>query len=272
MRIVYTTGQTCNQFWIQTNSIAESIEYGKKVYFWTPDVSIKDFGNLESSNYIGYIFYPKRLISWIGYKRYFRLQEKILKNRAVIKAAKLFFNSLPGTSFEIAKTSYAHNPCRSKHIEKLKEIFQPNRELKEAVANLFTSYRTPDSIVIGIHIRYGDYRTYLNGKYYYELSDYAQFMAKLSEAFTGKTVYFFIASNERIDMTLFSGLNHFVIPNGSATADLIGLSLCDYICGPPSTFSAWASLYNEKPLYFIEDINIIPKENDFFNIRDKFNV
>jgi hypothetical protein len=48
----------------------------------------------------------------------------------------------------------------------------------------------------------------------------------------------------------FSVLNeerHFV-------EDLYLLAKCDYIIGPPSTFSLWASFYGSKPLYMIRDL------------------
>lgn len=50
--------------------------------------------------------------------------------------------------------------------------------------------------------------------------------------------------------------------------DLFSLSKADYIIGPPSTFSAWASLYGTVPLYFIESSNSDFKIPDFINIKD----
>lgn len=57
------------------------------------------------------------------------------------------------------------------------------------------------------------------------------------------------------------------ITNSSALKDLIDLSKCDYICGPPSSFSAWASLYNDSHLYFIEEIKAEINEISFINIK-----
>ena len=37
--------------------------------------------------------------------------------------------------------------------------------------------------------------------------------------------------------------------------DLYALSICDYILGPPSTFSMWASFYGGVPLRFIKHSN-----------------
>ncbi|HAX17707.1 MAG TPA: hypothetical protein DCY00_03825 [Actinobacteria bacterium] len=43
---------------------------------------------------------------------------------------------------------------------------------------------------------------------------------------------------------IYNSQNHFI-------EDLYSLALCDYIFGPPSTFSMWASFYGEVPLRFI---------------------
>jgi len=51
---------------------------------------------------------------------------------------------------------------------------------------------------------------------------------------------FFIASNEKISKEMTSDLEYFSNIDGSAPEDLYALSKCDYILGPPSTFSYWA--------------------------------
>ena len=38
-------------------------------------------------------------------------------------------------------------------------------------------------------------------------------------------------------------------------SDLYALAGCDYILGPPGTFSQWASFYGEKPLLQLGDSN-----------------
>ena len=43
----------------------------------------------------------------------------------------------------------------------------------------------------------------------------------------------------------------FQLPQSSNIEDLYALSLCDYILGPPSTFSMWASFYGKKPLRIV---------------------
>ena len=56
--------------------------------------------------------------------------------------------------------------------------------------------------------------------------------------------------------------------NGNEIEDLITLSQCDYLIGPPSTFNIWASFYGEVPTYHIEDSEFEFELNDFRILYD----
>lgn len=79
-----------------------------------------------------------------------------------------------------------------------------------------------------------------------------------------KTVIFLIFSNKTIEKKDFKKYN-FDICSGNFIEDQLCLAACDYIMGPPSTYSMWASFYGKVPLYRIND----PSYN--FCIKD-FNV
>ena len=86
-----------------------------------------------------------------------------------------------------------------------------------------------------------------------------------------KRVVFFIASNENVPKETF---NEFEIIDGNmmcAAFDLYALSKCDRIIGPPSTFSRWASLMGNVPLYFIFDKEcVINSDEQFSPIVDHY--
>jgi hypothetical protein len=44
-----------------------------------------------------------------------------------------------------------------------------------------------------------------------------------------------------------------VIGPGDPAEDLFSLAACDYIMGPSSTFTIWASFYGDVPLFMIKD-------------------
>jgi len=118
---------------------------------------------------------------------------------------------------------------------------------------VFKSVRAKFEIIIGVHIRYGDYKIWNEGKYYYSLGQYHLLMLNIKRIFLNRSITFFISSNEVIDLSVFKDCNCFNIPDSTSTKDLYGLGICNYIIGPPSTFSGWASYYGNTPLYFIEN-------------------
>jgi len=54
---------------------------------------------------------------------------------------------------------------------------------------------------------------------------------------------------------------------GSAVGDMCALAKCDYIFGPLSTFSMWASFYGNKPLFLIHDSKV-RIEREKFGVAD----
>lgn len=87
-------------------------------------------------------------------------------------------------------------------------------------------------------------------------------MSKIADIFGKEETAFVICSNEEIDLSSFNELNVFK-GQGHFVADLHSLSLCDYIAGPPSTFSMWASFYGQKPLWQIENARQNPAVESF---------
>lgn len=152
--------------------------------------------------------------------------------------------------------------------EELKPIFRPNEDICQPIEQTMKKYKAEGYFVIGVHIRRGDYKTFEGGKYYYELSEYAETMRSLANTYRDKKVMFFISTNEKYDRTIFSGLTLCNFNNTTAAHDLYTLSLCDRIIGPLSTFSRWASWYGDVPLTFIERGQADLKDEDFSVITD----
>lgn len=129
---------------------------------------------------------------------------------------------------------------------KIVELFKPADDVIHRVNSYFENY---DGITIGVHVRRGDYKEYLDGKYYYADSVYAQVLEQLRSLFgeEGQKVRFLICSNEPFNVSTTQN-DTFFINDADAITDLYALSRCDYIVGPPSSFSQWASFYGDVPL------------------------
>jgi hypothetical protein len=141
-----------------------------------------------------------------------------------------------------------------KHGDKIRAYFQPVEQYdhpgREAVARL----RQDADIVIGVHIRQGDYRRWYGGKYFYPAARYAAWMGELAAQFPARKVAFLVCSDEPRHAGEFPGLS-VGFGTDSPVSDLYALARCDFILGPKSTFSQWASFYGEKPLLHLGDSN-----------------
>lgn len=112
-----------------------------------------------------------------------------------------------------------------------------------------------DSCRLGVHIRRGDYATWYDGKYFFSDEVFICLIRTFLTFHPNATVY--ICGNDpSLDRERyrreFSDIQ-VVFPKGNAAEDLYVLSACDYLIGPPSTFSLTASMYRDTPLYWIKD-------------------
>lgn len=139
-----------------------------------------------------------------------------------------------------------------RHAEKIRSYFQPVAEIEQAGRQAVDRLRRRADVVVGVHIRRGDYRDFKDGVYFFPVAQYAAWMRRLAEQFPGGKAAFFVCSNEPRQEQEFPGLQ-VGIGAGSALADICALAQCDYILGPVSSFSMWASFYGHKPLFLIRN-------------------
>jgi len=109
------------------------------------------------------------------------------------------------------------------------------------------------SLALGVHIRRGDYAQWQNGQYYFDDAVYAAHINRFAELHPDQTIHVFLSTNDpSVSAEAYQQacpkvvIHHF---KGSAPEDLFMLSECDYLIGPPSTFSLVAAMYRDIPLY-----------------------
>ncbi len=126
-----------------------------------------------------------------------------------------------------------------KHSQLIREWFTPLPKFQENVKNLCNQIRQSSDIVVGLHIRAGDYRIYGG---FYPLPVWKSTMKRMTDFFTTKKVAFLICSDEdfRSQRSFFS---EFIVyfGTGHIIEDLYSLACCDYLIAPPSTYSNWAA-------------------------------
>lgn len=150
----------------------------------------------------------------------------------------------------------------SPQAEVVKNYFIIKDEHQNNVDRVVKMARQQGQIIVGVHIRHGDYRRFRQGKYFYTLETYVKLLIHVQQMFLGKEVVFMICSNEPQDPEKLSNLKYVFGP-GHRVEDLYALAQCDYLIGPPSTYTMWASFYGQVPLYMIEDAHCNFELSDF---------
>ena len=108
-------------------------------------------------------------------------------------------------------------------------------------------------IRLGVHIRRGDYAQWNDGMYCYDDDVYARHINRFAAMHKDSEIHVFLSTNdssvskERYQQLCPAVRIHFF--QGSAPEDLFMLSECDYLIGPPSTFSLVAAMYRDISLY-----------------------
>jgi hypothetical protein len=145
---------------------------------------------------------------------------------------------------------YRNDELFHKHQEVIRRYFRPIERIQRQIDTCLHNLREHVDVVVGVHIRQGDYRTYLSGQYYFPTSVYACYMRRWAEQLQPKRVGFVVCSDQTQDPDFFAGLC-WTLGVGNPVADVYSLAACDYIIAVPSTFSRWASFYGRVPLFML---------------------
>ncbi len=164
----------------------------------------------------------------------------------------------------VAGWFFRDTPNFEKYQDQIRAFWRPNASIITKTEQQIKTYRQDVDILIGVHIRRGDYADFRDGKWFYSDAVYAQklLLIKQLDIFKDKKIHFVICSNEAINLESF-GMLPTIFEQRHFVEDLHLLSLCDYIVGVPSTFSMWASFYGKRPLLQINHAEQIINFDDF---------
>ena len=153
-----------------------------------------------------------------------------------------------------------------KYKHEILQLFDFSNQVKASVSKKLLSPKD-NRIRIGVHIRRGDYATWCRGTYFYNDEQYASVIQQVIELLPKEQIEIFICGNDpKLNRNYFLksfGGTRVKFPDGSPAEDLCLLSQCDYLIGPPSTFTLVASMYHDTPLYWITDATKTLTLSDF---------
>lgn len=149
-----------------------------------------------------------------------------------------------------------------RHVDAVREFFQRVEEHRANVESLVARARTGADVLVGVHIRHGYIRFENMRHLWYPPEKYAALMGEVEALFPGRRVAFLVCSDERQDPALFARFR-VTFGNDHVIEDMYSFAACDYVFGPPSTYTMWASFYGCVPLYFVRDPERKPLLADF---------
>lgn len=158
-----------------------------------------------------------------------------------------------------------------KYKSELLQLFAFNKIVTDAVDKIIPQEHSGAEVNIGIHVRRGDYKRWANGEYYFDDAVYCDAAKRIFALFPKQKCNFYICGNDpQIEKDLYiKSLPQcrILFPNGNPGEDLCTLSRCDYLIGPPSSFSLVASMYGKARLHWIEhkNENLTLESFDVFN-------
>jgi len=138
-----------------------------------------------------------------------------------------------------------------KHANAVRDYYQLFPENASNVDRVVQRARQHGGMLVGVHIRQGDYKTWQNGRYYYTTDQYREAMNRIAEQVGHRQVAFLVCSNMQLRKEDFAGLEvHF--GSGHILEDMYAFANTDWLIGPPSTYTGWASFYGSVPLTYME--------------------
>ncbi len=134
----------------------------------------------------------------------------------------------------------------------LRSFFRPIAAHRAAAEAAVGALRAQCAVVVGMHIRHGDYANHLGGRFFFHVPQYLALMRRMVELLAPQQVGFLVCSNAVHAAEDFAGFTVVRGPGG-LYSDLHALSLCDHLLGPPSSYSSWAAFSGGTSLLRVED-------------------
>ncbi len=160
-----------------------------------------------------------------------------------------------------------------KYKKEIINLFTFKKHISQYVEDYMNKIDAKESIRLGIHVRRGDYERWMDGKFFFNDLVYASYILKFINSHTDKNVHVFLSSNDpEVTVEKFRKLcntPYIHKLNRGPAEDLCMLSKCDYIIGPPSTFSLVGSMYNNSKLHWMFSSNPEQLETEGFKLFDE---
>lgn len=133
----------------------------------------------------------------------------------------------------------------------MRDVITLNPELMAAEAAKNEAIRAGNRRLIGVHLRLGDYATWREGRYFFDVPTVVRVIRTIEGWNPGKFAFrLFSNVPEEVAQHVTEGRigrAPVVQMTGGYEEDFIGLADCDLLLGPPSTFAHWGAFLRGRP-------------------------
>lgn len=138
-----------------------------------------------------------------------------------------------------------------KYHQKIVDLFRPKKEFNTQIVSFVKNLRSYNKKLVGVHIRQGDFKIWMEGIYYFSQREIKFFLDEFLSSqneFSRENTIFVLCSDGNIDKQIFCDFET-IKGLGLEIVDLFTLSCMDLIIGSPaSSYCAWASYYGNVPM------------------------
>jgi len=139
-----------------------------------------------------------------------------------------------------------------KHRDYLLPLLKPKKTYEKKIEK-FWKQIDGSRLVVGVHVRHKDFRTWNAGRYFFSVEEIKQHMKKVQSRYCNLNPLFIIYSDEKRSCDEFPEFNTRV-SEGNLVEDLYSMARCHLIMGTGiSTFNGWAAWYGNIPRYKFEE-------------------
>jgi hypothetical protein len=261
-------GQLGNRLHTHANALAFAIEYNLNFLNLSFTETAKDFSRqsyttqdryLPQASILGRFLSSSKIVSVL---QRLSLSDRLLgklggrvkvidrKDDETLKEQDLFYELKSSTSVPIFLLRAWDVKCPQaleKHATQIRKRLAPNSETKKVIIDLLASI-PPHTLLVGVHIRRGDYAKWLGGLHYHSWEQYYEWLSQIHNILLrkGHKPSYLLCSDESPPSNIFSTLP-VIVGQRSPMTDLYALASCKLVLGPPSSFGSWASFYGEVP-------------------------
>ena len=255
-------GQLGNILFRLANTLGFALEHGYRVEDYTfafcnyhdGSSNIQFLENYHAYHFFEYPRSPLRIINRIKWK---------FRNRGLRKT-KLVENFDPtfdlqkldlNCSYELKGFHFSSGGLAFKHRSQICKILRFRESETLPVQNLLNDYKKEHKVLLGLHMRQNDYKTFYDGKYFVSADQYLKAVNHFKSLYPHpESIGVVICSDEK-ETLLNIQKDHpdYIYPKGNIAKDMYALSWCDYIIGPKgTTMSAWAAYIGESSILQID--------------------